>query len=137
MNSPIAKSRQISRNKDYDPQKLIERMQLLLDSTQDSYREASLKSGLDHQAVRRIMEGQRPVMHVCILLADYFQINPNELLRLADWPTLRSFEIHEPRPEHLPSESLEVALDIAKIKDDSTRRQVTDAIKILLQKYFE
>ncbi|HNZ14231.1 MAG TPA: helix-turn-helix transcriptional regulator [Anaerolineaceae bacterium] len=133
---PIAKARRLTRQKDFDPMPLINRLRELLAATKDSYREASLKAGLDHQAVRRILEGQRPAMHICILLADYFNINPNELLFLADWPPLRAFEIYEPRAEHLPPEALEVALDIAKIPDADTRRQVADAIRILLKKYF-
>jgi hypothetical protein len=44
------------------------------------YREASLKAGLDHQAIRRVLDGQRPNMTACILLGNHFGVNPNEFL---------------------------------------------------------
>jgi hypothetical protein len=36
-----------------------------------------------NQAIRRIRAGHRPNLPVCILLADHWGINPNELLMLA------------------------------------------------------
>jgi hypothetical protein len=92
---------------------------------------------LDHQAVRRVFEGFRPSMPTCILLANHFEINPNELLDLAGQPTLKAFEIQTASAEHLPPEAVEVALRISKIKDPGTRKQVAEAIQVLLQKYFE
>ena len=130
---PIAKARRVTRSKEFIAAPLRNRILELLSATKDSYREASLKAGLDHQAVRRIIDGQRPAMHICIMLADYFKINPNELLLLADWPPLRAFEVHEPRSEHLPPEALDVALDIAKIPEAELRKQVSEAIRTLLQ----
>ncbi len=133
---PIAKARRQTRSKEFNPEPLRNRIQELLAVNKESYREVSLKAGVDHQAVFRLMEGHRPAMHICIMLADYFKINPNELLLLADWPPLRAFEVHEPRAEHLPPEALDVALDIAKIQEDELRKQVSAAIRTLLQKYF-
>ncbi len=100
-------------------------------------RQSGVESGLDHETIRRVKDGQRPDMTHCIMLADYFDINPNELLQLADWPTLKVFDIARASAENLPSEAVDVALDIAKIPDPGTRKEVAKAIRVLLKKYFK
>lgn len=137
MEEPIAKSRFVARIKGYDPEPLRTRVLQLLEQKNETYREASLDSGLDHQAVRRILGGRRPAMHICILMADHFGVNPNEFLQLADWPPLKAFDIHAASAENLPPEAVEVALDIARIPDPGTRKQVATAVRTLLAKYFE
>ena len=102
-----------------------------------SLRQAGMQAGLDHQAFRRLKSGVRPEMMYCILLADFFEINPNELLVLAGWPALKVFDIATVSEEHLPPEAVDVALALAKISDAGTRRQVADAVMTLLKKYFE
>ena len=134
---PFAKSLRQARTTPYDPAPMQKRIEELLKQHKESFREASLSSGLDHQAIRRIRGGYRPQMPVCILLADHFGINPNELLTLAGWPTLKAFDIHTESAENLPPEAVEVALDIARIPDPGTRKQVATAVRTLLAKYFE
>ena len=99
-------------------------------------RQSGMQAGLDHQAIRRIKKGNRPDMTYCILLADHFDINPNELLQLADWPTLKAFDIKRASAENLPPEAVDVALDIAKIPDPGVRKEVAKAVRVLLKKYF-
>ena len=134
---PIAKRKRISYERPYDPTPVVKRLNELLEKHNESYREAALATGLDHQAVRRVFEGFRPSMPTCILLANHFDINPNELLDLAGQPTLKAFEIQTASAEHLPPEAVEVALQISKIKNPGTRKKVAEAIKVLLQQYFE
>ena len=98
---------------------------------------ASMASGLDHQAIRRVLKGKRPSMITCILLADHFDVNPNEFLELASWPTLRAFEIHTESAEKLPPEAVQVAMEIARIPNPGTRKAVAEAILTLVKKYFE
>jgi len=134
---PIAKRKKISYERPYDPARVVKRLKELLEQHNESYREAALATGLDHQAVRRVFEGYRPSMPTCILLANHFEINPNELLDLAGQPTLKAFEIQTASAEHLPPEAVEVALQISKIKNPGTRKKVAEAIKVLLHQYFE
>jgi transcriptional regulator with XRE-family HTH domain len=136
MEEPIAKARREAIHSDFDPEPLISRIKELLKKHNESYREASLRSGLDHQAIRRILSGQKPQMHVCILLADHFGVNPNEILQLAGWPTLKAFNVSVVDTANLPPEATEVALAVAKISEPGIRREVTDAILILMKKYF-
>ena len=117
---------------DYDPEPMINRILALLEERNETYREASLASNLDHQAINRIRSGKRPTMISCILLADHFGINPNELLMLAKWPPLKAFDIHTESAENLPPEAVEVAMDIAKIANPGTRKEVAKAIRTLL-----
>ena len=104
---PIAKAVRRTRANKYDPAPLKQRIDELLKQHKESFREAALSSGLDHQAIRRIRAGYRPNMPVCILLADHWGINPNELLMLAGWPTLKAFDIHTESAAHLPPEAVQ------------------------------
>lgn len=137
MQEPIAQTRRKARARVYEPEPFINRLEALLKQHNQSYREASLGAGLDHQAIRRILAGQRPQMHICILLADHFGINPNEFLALADWPTLKLFEVRSVVGENLSPEAVEVAVQIDRIANPGTRRAVAEAIKTLVSKYFE
>jgi hypothetical protein len=133
---PIAKAMRKARTAPYDPKPMQTRIEELLKQHKESFREASLGSGLDHQAIRRI-RGFRPQVTVCIVMADHFGINPNELLALAGWPTLKAFDIHTESAENLPPEAVEVAKAIAQIPNPGTRKTVAEAILTLVRKYFE
>jgi transcriptional regulator with XRE-family HTH domain len=137
MEVPIAKSRLQARQAPYDPEPFKQRILQLLEQKNETYREASLESGLDHQAIRRILSGRRPAMHICILLADHFGVNHNEFLQLGGWPSLKAFDIHAVNAENLPPEAVEVAMDVARIPEPGTRKQVAEAIRTLLAKYFD
>ena len=122
---------------EFDSKALISLLTKLLKERNESFREAALKSGLDHQALRRLLAGQRPNIITCILLADHFGISPNDFLKLAGWPTMKVFDVEISSEENLPAEAIEVARDIARIKDPITRKAVTEAIRTLLSRYFE
>ncbi len=134
---PFAHVRRLSYEKPYNPKPLVNRLRTFSRNKMRASGKAALKSGLDHQAVRRVLGGQRPSFATCILLADHFGINPNEFLGLASLPKLKAFEVNTASAAGLPTEAVEVAIDIAKIQNPGTRKQVADAIRILLAKYFE
>lgn len=134
---PIAHTRRSGYEKPFNHDLLKKRIQELLARQNESMREASLRSGLDHQAVRRIITAQRPNITSCVLLARHFDINPNEILELAGWPAMEAFSLNSPDLKNLPPEAVEVALDVARIKDPGARKQVAEAIRTLLAKYFD
>lgn len=137
-NESFAEKRRKAEKAPYDPEPVVERLTQLLQKHNLSYRQASLKASLHHQSVRRIIvSGKRPNMIECILLANYFDINPNELLQEAQWPTLKAFELQDRYTQDLPPEAIEVAVDLSKLEDDATRKQVSDAIRMLLAKFFD
>ena len=135
---PLSKQKKDTKKKKFDPQPLITRLDQLMGEKNLSMRQVGIESGLDHQVIRRLKEvhAKRPNMTYCILLADYFGVNPNEFLQLAGWPTLKTFDIKRASIDNLPTEAVDVALDIAKIPDPRTRKQVTEAVRVLLKKYF-
>ncbi len=137
MNEPIAKVRRRLKKDPYDPAPFVERIEELRTKRNLSLRQAGMQAGLDHQAFRRMKAGARPDMVYCILLADFFEVNPNELLLLAGWPRLKIFDVASVSEENLPPEAVDVALTLSKISDPGTRKQVTEAIMVLLKKYFD
>ncbi len=132
----IAKVRKEGYQRKYDPKPFVARIKELLEERNLTSRAAALGARLDHQAMYRIYDGKRPNMMACILLADYFELNPNELLDLAAWPTLEIFEVRTKNAEKLPPEAVDVAMDIAKIENPGVRKEVAKAIRTLLAQYF-
>ena len=137
MDEPIAKVRRRLKKDPYDPAPFIDRIEELRTKRNLSLRQAGMQAGLDHQAFRRMKAGARPDMVYCILLADFFEVNPNELLLLADWPRLKIFDVKSVSYENLPPEAVDVALALAKIADTGTRKEVAEAVMVLLKKYFD
>lgn len=137
MDEPLAKVRKRLKKSPYDPAPFIERIEKLRTKRNLSLRQAGLQAGLDHQAFRRMKAGARPDMIYCILLADFFEVNPNELLLLAGWPALNAFDVASVSEENLPPEAVDVALALSKISDSGTRKQVAEAVMVLLKKYFD
>ncbi len=132
----IAIGRRKAKEKTFNPKPFAARLDQLMGERNISMRQTGIESGLDHESIRRIKAGDRPDMTYCILLADYFDVNPNEFLQMADWPTLKAFDIKRASVENLPIEAVDVALDIAKIPDSGTRKEVAKAVRVLLKKYF-
>ncbi len=137
MDEPLAKVRRRLKKDPYDPAPFIDRIEELRTKRNLSLRQAGMQAGLDHQAFRRMKAGARPDMVYCILLADFFEVNPNELLLLADWPRLKIFDVKSVSDENLPPEAVDVALALAKITDTGTRKEVAKAVMVLLKKYFD
>ena len=137
MDKPSSRTRNLAQKAPYDHIPFSTRLHELLEKHNEIYREAALKSGLDHQSVRRYITGRCPNIMACILLADHLWVNPNELLTLAGWPPLKVFVIHTESAEALPHEAVDVARDIARISSPALRKQVAEAIRTLLAKYFE
>lgn len=135
--SEIAKVKRKAREKPFDPEPLVARLRELMKIHNESYRESSLRSGLDEQAVRRILSGQRPTITSCVLMANHFGIDPNEFITLAGWPEIEIFKVKTASAEGLPPEAVEVAMSLAKISDAGLRRQLADAIQLLLSKHFD
>jgi transcriptional regulator with XRE-family HTH domain len=136
VDEPIAKVVKRVKKHIYVSEPLVNRIKELLKEKNLTYREAALDAGLDHQGIRRILAGQQPSLANCILLANYFGVNPNEFLQLAGWPTLKVFEVEIVKGEHLPQEAVDVALALSKIPDPGSRKQIANAIIGLIAAYF-
>ncbi len=125
------------RQRGYNAEPLKQRLNELLTQRNESYREAGLRSGLDHQTLRRILIlNKRPSRETLIALADHFGVNPNEMLELGGYKPLKFFQVETASAAALPTEAVDVALDIARIADPGVRKEVARAIRTLLKQYF-
>ena len=137
MKKPSSRERNLASKAPYDPGPFTTRLAELLKKANETYRETAIKSGLDLQSVRRYAGGERrPSLMACLLLADHFRVNPNEFLELAGWPPMQVFDIELESAENLPTEAVDVAKDIARIPDPGMRKEVAQAIRILIKNYF-
>ena len=137
MEKSIAQAQREAKEKPFVPEPFIARLKELIEKHNESYREAGMDAGLDHQAIRRILSGQRPAMVNCILLADHYGVNPNEFLELAGWPALKVFDVRMIDNDKLPPDAVEVAVALSKISEPGLRKEVSAAILTLVSKYFE
>ena len=69
----IAQIKRAVKKKQYDPEPFLAFLDLLMQKRNVSMRKASIGAGLHHQMVIRIVNGLRPTIIDCILLADYLQ----------------------------------------------------------------
>lgn len=122
--------------KKYNPVPFQQRLRELMAAHNESWREASLRSDLDRQAVCRYLSGRHPDRGAGLALADHYGINPNELLQLVGYAPMKFFDVTRSTAENLPPEAAAVALDIARIPEPGLRKEVAHAIRVLLKKYF-
>ena len=127
----LAQRKRDARAVPYNPNPLLARVHELMKARNLSGRALALLAGLDHQAIRRLqVVKSRPDMATCFQLADFLEVNPNEFLQLAGWPTLRAFEM-KTATATVAQEAVAVALSISRIADPKRRQQVADALKAL------
>lgn len=124
--------------RNYDPAPLIAVMEGLLVERNESYREASLRSGLDHGAVRRYMrDNKRPSRGSLLVLSDHFGLNPNDLLTLAGYRPMKMFERDAVDLAGLTPDVRQLTDDLERIGDPVLRRRLTEALRLLIAGYLE
>lgn len=113
----------------YDPEPLAALLRRLAAERGESLRKASLNAGLDRGALFRFIEQKRrPSRESLIVLGDYFGVNPNVLLQLADYPPLAIFA----NAARVPPEMQGVVARLLTITDAVTRSRVISALEVLL-----
>lgn len=124
--------------KGYDPTRLIAVLEGLLAERNESYREASLRAGLDHGAVRRYLrDDQRPNRDSLLVLADHFEVNPNDLLVLAGYQPMKMFEREVVDLDGLTPDVRLLVEDLERIGDPVLRRRLVEAIRLLVGGHLE
>ena len=119
--------------KPYDRAALAEYLEGLRQNRNESFRQAALRSGLDHGALLRyIKKHQRPTRESCIALADHFGVNPNEILTRAGYDPLHFFDRSLLDPGALAPEVEEVAVYLNRLSPLSRRREVCQAVRALV-----
>ena len=120
----------------YDPTELIDALEGLLEAHNESWREASIRAGLDHGALGRyIRDKRRPSRGSLLVLADHFGVNPNELLTRAGYEPMAMFEREPVELEGLSPEVKGIVTDLEQIADPVLRRRLAEAVRLLIAGY--
>ena len=118
----------------YDHHAFAVRLHALLERSHQSPRQASMAAGLDHGAITRFLSGKyRPARDACILLAVYFDLNPNEFFELVGYAPMEIFTLRLIDPNDFSPEVKRVARALDEIKGTGARARVCKAIMILLK----
>ena len=122
--------------KDYDHMRMVNALKDLMANQNESMREASMRSGLDHGAIRRyVYYKQRPTIGSTLLMADHFGVNPNDLLELAGYTPMKMFEREALEPDKVTPEVLALVRDLGRIGDIVLRRRLVEAMRLLIGGY--
>lgn len=117
----------------YDRSALAEYLDELRLDHNESFREAALRSGLDHGALLRyVRRHQRPTRESCIAMADHFGVNPNEILTRAGYDPLHFFDRSLVDPQALAPEVEEIAIYLNRLSPLARRREVCQAVRALV-----
>ena len=120
----------------YDPEQLTTVLEQLLEEHNESYRQASLRAGLDHAALGRyIRDQQRPSRGSLLMLADHFGVNPNDLLELAGYDSLAIFEREASDIQGLSHPVRALLDDLQSIADPVLRKRLAEAMRLLIAAY--
>jgi len=118
----------------YDCEAFAIYLRQLLKAHNESMREASLASGLDHGALHRFASNhQRPTRDSCIAIADHFDLNPNEVLTRVGYPPMHFFDRSLVDPQAQPPYVAELTSYLSRISPPSRRRQLCQAIRQMLE----
>ena len=112
---------------------LITSQLVFLEQRNESYRQASISAGLDETAISRYFRGTQPVRDACIALADYFGINPNEMLEAAGYKPLHFFDRRMIDPSAFPPDIDQLAGEIMQIENKDIRREMVKTLRQVLR----
>ena len=119
--------------KAYDRAAFSDFLRGLLEENNLSMREASIKSGMTHGSMSRfITKHDRPTRESCIIIADYFGKNPNEVLPLAGYDPMHLFDQSLIHPDALPIEVAVLARYLSQVQPIARRRKLCQTIQGLL-----
>jgi transcriptional regulator with XRE-family HTH domain len=122
--------------REYDATELIGVLEGLLAEHNESWREASLRAGLDHGAIGRyIRDRRRPSRGSLLVLADHFGVNPNTLLTRAGYEPMEMFERESVDPDRYSPQVRHLADDLQRIGDPVLRRRLAESLRFLIEAY--
>lgn len=114
-----------SKRAGYDPEPFVAFVTRLLEERNETYREAAMRAGLDRSSVWRFLHQEvRPHRDACILLAQHFQVNPNEMLALGGYEPIALFDLSLSSADEFPPEVKTLARSLTAIANIEKRRRV-------------
>ena len=122
-----------SKRAGYDREQFVPFLRRLLEERNETYREAAIKAGLDRSSVWRFLnKGTRPHRDACILLAQHFEVNPNEMLAAAGYEPIALFDLSLVDPDEFSPEVKALARVLTEIPDPEKRRRVCTLLGALV-----
>jgi len=115
----------------FEPERLTEYLSTLLKERGLSMRKASLEAGLNHGAVGGFVRGRRPHRDSCLILAEYFQVDPNEMLAAAGYDPMPVVDRSLIDPQEFAPEVKEFAAELMQFGPER-RREIITAMRMLL-----
>lgn len=104
----------------------------LVVSRHTTMRHASLQAGLDHGAVGRFTRGRRPSRDSCLLMAEVFEVDPNEMLARAGYDPMPIVDRTLIDPGEFPPDVKAFATQMMALEPER-RREIFNAVKTLLK----
>ena len=122
-----------SKRAGYDPEQFVPFVTRMLEERNETYREAAIKAGLDRSSVWRFLNQRtRPHRDACILLAQHFEVNPNEMLAVAGYEPIALFDLSLANPGEYPPEVKALAQTLTGIVDAEKRRRLCTVLGTLV-----
>jgi transcriptional regulator with XRE-family HTH domain len=122
-----------SKRAGYDQEQFVPFVQRLLAERNETYREAAIRAGLDRSSVWRFLnKGTRPHRDACILLAQHFEVNPNEMLAAAGYEPIALFDLSMADPDEYPPEVKALARALTEIPGAAKRRRLCTLLGALV-----
>jgi transcriptional regulator with XRE-family HTH domain len=118
--------------KSYDAKAFSRYLKGLVEASELTMRQVSLRAGLDHGAVSRFVRGRHPHRDSCLLLAETLQVDPNQVLVMAGYEPMPVVDRSLIDPADFPPEVKEFAADLATIPADR-RREIIAALRVLVK----
>ena len=114
-----------SKRAGYDREQFVTFVTQLLEERNETYREAAIKAGLDRSSVWRFLhKSTRPYRDACILRAQHFGVNPNEMLTAAGYDPMPLFDLSLADPNEHPPEVKALAQALTDVVDRERRRRL-------------
>jgi len=118
--------------KNFNAPEFCQYLKNLVESRHTTMRQASLQAGLDHGAVGRFTRGRRPSRDSCLLLAEVFEVDPNEMLARAGYEPMPIVDRTLIDPNEFPPDIKAFATELMAFEPER-RREIFGAVKTLLK----
>jgi lambda repressor-like predicted transcriptional regulator len=116
----------------YEPERFSKYLKTLLQKHGLSMRKASLEAGLNHSSVGGFVRGRRPHRDSCLILAEYFHVDPNEMLEAAGYEPMPVVDRSLIDPQEFAPEVKEFAAELMRFAPQR-RRDIITALRTLLK----
>ncbi len=116
----------------YNWERMSEYLKTLLEKRDVSMRKASLEAGLNHGAIGSFVRGRRPHRDSCLIMAEYFNVDPQDMLAMAGYEPMPLVDRSLIDPNEFPPDIKEFSAELMGFEPDR-RREIIGAMRTLLK----